>query len=688
MTPMRTRTDRLGSHGTTAARAIAFLAAVLIVVLPGVALGAEDDVVFDGAGFGHGVGMSQYGAYAMANDGATSAEILAHYYPGTTPSTIGVDIPAVPNLLVNLERDVSDITFIARAVDWGDGNPLHAPVTVTRGSDTWTVQTDQRLEIAQGPDGCTLTISDAGGGTITTAPAGPCDLDLTWDGELDKPTTKIEIAGCTLWDWNAGIYRPCQYGRGAAIHLVDNGGGFEVILEIDVDDYTYGISEVSYSWPAAALEAQAVAARGYAAESVYGIDPATRSCRCHVYDTSLSQRYVGWGHGTASWTDAVDATKGVVLTHPEAPNGSIAQTFYSSSNGGATEAVQDKWGGAALPYLASVDDPWSLQPPNPYRSWTKTVPGDQAAAAVGMARLTRVEVTERYTSGSAKTVEFTGSTDAGPAVATRTSSWVASVFGLRSRYFDASIGGTTTPPPDDPPPAQHGSASVGLQDPATGIWTIRRTDGSVDTFYFGNPADIPFIGDWDGDGVETVGLYRTSTGFLFLRNSNTQGVADIDIYYGDPGDLPVAGDWNGDGVDTVGIYRPSTERFYLRNSNTQGVADVVVPFGERGDVPVAGDWDGDGIDTIGVWRPSTRTLYLTNSLTDPTVDIVFDYTGAAAGDRIVVGDWNDDGIDTVGVFRPSSATFYLRDTYTQASANVVIVLGDASQNPIAGFWGQ
>ena len=73
------------------------------------------------------------------------------------------------------------------------------------------------------------------------------------------------------------------------------------------------------------------------------------------------------------------------------------------------------------------------------------------------------------------------------------------------------------------------------------------------------------MGDWDGDGVETPGLYRQSDGYVYLRNSNTQGIADIKFFFGNPGDVPIAGDFNGDGFDTVSIYRPSNQTFYIIN---------------------------------------------------------------------------------------------------------------------------
>src|SRR4051812_23962658 len=66
----------------------------------------------------------------------------------------------------------------------------------------------------------------------------------------------------------------------------------------------------------------------------------------------------------------------------------------------------------------------------------------------------------------------------------------------------------------------------------------------------------------------TVGIYRPSTSWFYLRNSNSTGNVDASFVYGDPGDVAVVGDWDGDGGATVGIYRPSTSWFYLRNSNS------------------------------------------------------------------------------------------------------------------------
>jgi SpoIID/LytB domain protein len=500
----------------------------------------------------------------------------------------------------------------------------------------------------------------------------------------------------------------CTFGYGTALHLVDNGStlkrtrldciggncslgpvwqGFDIVVESSLDDYTRGIAEVPFSWHAEALKTQAVAARSYAASFVVSTDHTAAGCFCAVRNSSAFQVYAGWVGGSALshlWDSAALSTNGQVLVHPEAPDARIVRAYYSSSNGGASEWVAQKWD-ADLPYLVSVPDPYSLDAANPRASWTFEY---TAAAVVDVVwgtsvdyTLTGAQVVANNVSGSAKTVRFTALTPNGASTSVDLSSAsVSTAFGLYSWYFQIDDSAVA-------PPAPEGPTAVGVQDQRTGIWTLRFEDGSTSSFYFGDPSDIPFIGDWNGNGTETIGLYRESTGFLFLRYTNDQGIGDVQIYYGNPDDLPVAGDWNGDGIDTVGIYRPSEARFYLRNTNTQGIADVDVAFGEKGDVPIAGDWDGDGIDTVGVYRPSTRMLYLTNSIPGGQVDFSYHYEGAAAGDRIVAGDWNFDGVDTIGVFRPSDTTFYLRDTYTQSAANIAFSLGDSWMNPIAGFWG-
>ena len=81
--------------------------------------------------------------------------------------------------------------------------------------------------------------------------------------------------------------------------------------------------------------------------------------------------------------------------------------------------------------------------------------------------------------------------------------------------------------------------------------------GAADySFVFGNPGDKPFVGDFNGNGKDTIGLHRESTGLVYFRNTNTQGSADQQFIFGDPGDRLVAGDWN---RDRVGLSRSSSD---------------------------------------------------------------------------------------------------------------------------------
>ncbi len=116
--------------------------------------------------------------------------------------------------------------------------------------------------------------------------------------------------------------------------------------------------------------------------------------------------------------------------------------------------------------------------------------------------------------------------------------------------------------------------------------------GAADFFFlFGNPGDKPVVGDWDGDGIDEVGLHRESTGFFYFRDTLTTGIASGEFFFGDPDDRFVAGDWGVvDGKDTPAIFRPSDARFYLRYSNTQGNADEVRSMGAGTWLPVAGDF--------------------------------------------------------------------------------------------------
>lgn len=233
--------------------------------------------------------------------------------------------------------------------------------------------------------------------------------------------------------------------------------------------------------------------------------------------------------------------------------------------------------------------------------------------------------------------------------------------------------------------------TIGYVDPG-GVWRLAHQNawGTYSTsFYFGDPGDYPFMGDWDCDGVDTPGLYRRSDGYVYLRNSNTQGVADTRFYFGDPGDLPIPGDFDGDGCDTLSLYRPTEQRFYIINRLGSGeaglgAADYSFLFGDPGDKPFVGDFDGDGIDEVALHRESTGRVYFRLSLTTGIAD--YDFIYGNPGDLIVAGDWDGGGNDTPAIFRPSDGNWYLRLSNTAGYANHVLPFGLANRGfrPVAG----
>ncbi len=133
-------------------------------------------------------------------------------------------------------------------------------------------------------------------------------------------------------------------------------------------------------------------------------------------------------------------------------------------------------------------------------------------------------------------------------------------------------------------------------------------------YFFGNPGDKPWVGDFTGNGVDTIGLHRESSGFVYFTEDHPTGpvaTTDNSFFYGIPNDRLLAADWTDDGIDTVAIYRPQDARFYFRFSNTIGTADDELAFGESSWVPIAGVFGlvpenvpaltfGDGVHRVGI----------------------------------------------------------------------------------------
>jgi len=205
------------------------------------------------------------------------------------------------------------------------------------------------------------------------------------------------------------------------------------------------------------------------------------------------------------------------------------------------------------------------------------------------------------------------------------------------------------------------------------LYSEPRTASAIKRFYFGNPGDEALMGDWNCDGEATPAMYRRSAGLMYLRNTNTQGNADLQFYFGNPGDIPIVGDFDGDGCDTVSIYRPSVQRFYITNNLGNGNAEYSFTYGNPGDTPFVGDFDGDGDDTVGVHRRSTGQVFITDSKTGQSNNAAFVF--GDAGDVVFAGDWDGNGTDTVAAYRKSNGVLYLKNSNAAGAADSSVSVG-------------
>jgi hypothetical protein len=366
--------------------AMAFLVMVPLFA-PSPALADEDEFSVDGGGWGHGVGMSQYGAFGMAlREGKTAPEIIGHFYSGAAVSE-AQGLTGVPDwifgeeaLAVNVASKRTGLDFDVRA---GEVSVCHRgdganPDDCTGDADA-TVAPSQALRVVYdaASGGCVRSIVGASGDPLPDSEVeGDCWIDVTWDDGFSGQAVS------TLVD-----VEELAYARGPfQLRPNTTGPTFDVTVRLGIEEYLYGIAEVPLSWPTETLKAQALTARSYAvsvAAARGGADGSGRlaECGCHIRRTTADQNYDAWdveGAGSLglAWRTAVDATAGEVVTHPDVDGGtSIVRTYYSSSTGGITENVEDVWGGDPMPHLKSVEDRWGGDPAvNPLATWTVTVP--------------------------------------------------------------------------------------------------------------------------------------------------------------------------------------------------------------------------------------------------------------------------------------------------------------------------
>lgn len=222
-----------------------------------------------------------------------------------------------------------------------------------------------------------------------------------------------------------------------------------------------------------------------------------------------------------------------------------------------------------------------------------------------------------------------------------------------------------------------------------GSWFLRNSNsaGAQDIFVSFNPGaqNLPVVGDWNGDGVDTVGIYDNFNGVFYLSDSNITPAINYTAVFGNPADTPLHGRWyNGALHDGIGVYRNNNGIIYLKNEITTGTDNFYLVLGNPGDVGIAGDWNYDGVDTVGVYRPGNQTWYLSNVNGNGITfsDIAFEWLST---NRIVAGDWNADGIMTVG-YLTTNGVFSLHSANTTGAADNNFPFGPSDAYPVAGKW--
>jgi SpoIID/LytB domain protein len=390
-----------------------------------------------GHGYGHGVGMGQWGAQGYAQQGYAYDAILDAYYPGTTLGQTATTTVRV--LLASGKKKLTISSKKQIAVEDGDG----VDHTLPAGSTTLTPAL--KLAVDGGPAQALdppLTFSPTGGSRLT--------LGHTYRGKIvvDVPSKKLR-----------------------AINVVG------------LQSYLYGVvtAEMPSSWLPAALQAQAVAARSYALASRQAGAP---------YDVSAGgQAYLGVSAETPAGKQAVDATAGEVLLY----GGDVALTLFSSSTGGRTQSAADAFGAPGRPYLVSVADPYDKI--SPYHDWGPVpVTGKALGSAVGAVGSVVDATVKRNPSRRVRTLKVTSLSRGTQLTASVGGATAASALALRSTWF--SVGVLSLQPPS-PNPAVAPGTRVTLSGVVRGVkgavvqrstsgtpWTQFRAVSTAGAFHF------------------------------------------------------------------------------------------------------------------------------------------------------------------------------------------------------------
>lgn len=408
------------------------LVALVVASLPGrVEATTGGDLTFTGSGWGHGVGLSQYGARAMADGGASGSEILAHYFPGTSLRQIDTlsagheVLTAEAPLWVGLLQNRSEVTFV---IEDGSANlcldDAGECVALAVKGEKWRF----------GPDGygeCAFSRQTGDGGYILFEPSGSCSASV--NPASDTASIRIPL-------------KARSYRRGTLrIRESPNTGRLHLTTQLGIEEYLRGIQELPDFWPGSSLEAQAIVSRTIVVRQLLDLGSADEFssiqldlCTCHVMDTDSQQVYGGLTSelGHPFWQGRIGATAGKVLTW----NNQVISAKFTSSTGGRTESSLAA-GDGYLPYLISVADSASNSSAaaNPFAAWTTTASSAQLGSVFGFTWLSNASVASRYESGSVATVVLDGVITGQRAELTVTGAGVRDSLGLRSSYFDIEV---------------------------------------------------------------------------------------------------------------------------------------------------------------------------------------------------------------------------------------------------------
>jgi SpoIID/LytB domain protein len=427
-------------------------------------------VHIDGRGHGHGVGMSQWGAFTLADQGSSAADIIGTFYPGTELGQAGGEV-IVPLQTADRVRVQFPSGGEVRASRSGE-QPAGFPVQVAPGGTVELVRTGAGHQVVGGvaplsthatsyrasPSDCVLLVicePDDGGSppptTTTTAPpsttpsgggGGGGGTGGGGGGGTPPPTTGAgpttaappppPTAASPLWAVPAGGGPLHAVGRGRSYRGLFEFGGGRLRNHVDVEDYVRGMAEVPGSWPAAAVQAQAIAARTFALRAM--------AAGGEICDTESCQVYNGVSAESAGQSAAVDATRGTVVRY----GGGYASTFYSASGGGHTATVAEGFGSAGdVPYLQARTYPTAN--PKPY---SLDLALTDVAARLGYGgTIEDIRIDEKGPSGRALRMTIVG--DAG-AVAVDPQDFRRRL-GLRSTLFEVTTSEAEKPPPPPTP---------------------------------------------------------------------------------------------------------------------------------------------------------------------------------------------------------------------------------------------